>query len=80
MAMSLGRGYSTSSVAQTIGRVTGNSRDILEENGFDCVRVLSTYADLTLTVKMGNYMKEIGVRVNQGETFEQAVSFMLRTI
>lgn len=76
MVMSLGRGYSTSSVSQTIGRATGNGKSVLQENGFDCVRVLTTHNDLILCTKMRNYMKEISDRMNHGDTLEQAVSWI----
>jgi hypothetical protein len=75
MVMSLGQGYSTSSVSQTIGRATGNGKSVLQENGFDCVRVLTTHNDLVLCTKMRSYMKEISDRMYNGDTLEQAVSW-----
>ncbi len=72
--MSLGRGHHTSSVIQTLGRATGNCRDVLDSNGFGCVTALTTINDLTVCIKMQNYINEIGRRIDQGDTFFQAMT------
>lgn len=77
MVMALGRGNNTSTVIQTIGRATGNGGNVLKENGFDCVRVLTTSNDLTLCIKYRKYIREISDRMRGGDTFEQAVSLFI---
>ena len=77
MVLSLGRGYSISSLCQTAGRGSGNGIDVLRENGFTCVTILATAADLTLCIKMRNYLREIGKRMQTGNTFAEAVSVVV---
>jgi len=72
--MILGRGQNASGVAQTLGRATGNCRDVLGDNGFDCVKVLTTSNDLIVCIKMNNYINEIGRRMGQGDTIFQAMT------
>eukprot|EP00984_Skeletonema_dohrnii_P012751 scaffold5206_cov78-Skeletonema_dohrnii-CCMP3373.AAC.4 len=74
MLMNLGRGHHTSSAIQTLGRATGNCRDVLDSNGYDCVTVLTTINDLTVCIKMQNYINEIGRRIGKGDTFLQAMT------
>jgi hypothetical protein len=56
MVISLGRAINITNVAQTLGRPTGNGRSVLKENGFDSVTVLTTSNDLTICIKMQNYI------------------------
>lgn len=74
MLMNLGRGHHTSSAIQTLGRATGNCRDVLDSNGFSCVTVLTTINDLTVSIKMQNYIIGIDRRIRQGDTFSQAMT------
>ena len=78
--MILGRGQNTSGIAQTLGRATGNCRDVLGDNGFDCVKVLTTSTDLTVCIKMNNYINEIGRRMGQGDTIFQAMTGATETM
>ena len=73
MVMSLGRAINITNVAQTLGRPTGNGRSVLKENGFDSVTVLTTSNDLTICIKMQNYITEINKKIKEGDTFEEAV-------
>jgi hypothetical protein len=73
MVISLGRAINITNVAQTLGRPTGNGRSVLKENGFDSVTVLTTSNDLTICIKMQNYITEINKKIKEGDTFEEAV-------
>jgi hypothetical protein len=42
-------------------------------NGFDSVTVLTTSNDLTICIKMQNYITEINKKIKEGDTFEEAV-------
>ena len=75
MVLSLGRGYSISSLCQSAGRANGNGKKVLEENGFTCVTILATADDLIICNKMRNYLREVGKRMQAEETFAEAVSF-----
>ncbi len=73
MVISLGRAINITNVAQTLGRPTDNGRSVLKENGFDSVTVLTTSNDLTICIKMQNYITEINKKIKEGDTFEEAV-------
>ena len=74
MLLSLGRGHNIATLIQTLGRATGNCRDVLNANGFNCARVLTTNNDLTVCNKMQNYINEISHRVCEGDTLSQAMT------
>ena len=74
MLMSMGRGHNISTIVQTLGRATFNGKNILAENGFDCVRVLLTSNDYTLCVKVQNYINQVHQRIQKGDTFAEAVT------
>lgn len=63
-----------STLIQTLGRATGNCRDVLNANGVNCVTVLATIDDLTVCKKMQNYINEISRRIRQGDTLFQAMT------
>ena len=42
MLLSLGRGHNVCTMIQSSGRASYNGKDVLEENGFECVTVLMT--------------------------------------
>mgnify|MGYP001033789480 CR=1 FL=1 len=73
MLLALGRGHNASNVVQTLGRATFNGRSVLNENGFDKVTVLMTSNDLTMCVKIQNYVNQVAHRMQQGDTFAQAM-------
>ena len=73
MLLSLGKGHHLSTLMQTLGRVTGNNRDVLDANGA-IVTVLITNKDLTACNKMQNYINEISYRVGKGDTISQAMT------
>lgn len=76
MLMALGRGHNSSTIVQTLGRATFNGRNVQKENenGFDCVRVLTTSNDYTLCVKKQNYNNAVAERIRMGDTFAAAVT------
>jgi len=74
MLMALGRGHNSSTIVQTLGRATFNGRNVLKENGFDCVRVLTTSSDYTVCIKKQNYINEVSQRIQLGDTFAAAVT------
>ena len=72
--MAMGRGHNISTIVQTLGRATFNGKDTLKENGFDCVRVLTTSSDYTLCEKVQSYINVVAQRIELGDTFAQAVT------
>eukprot|EP00956_Cyclotella_meneghiniana_P017673 scaffold29026_cov29-Cyclotella_meneghiniana.AAC.1 len=74
MAIMVGRGYSIASYIHSIGRLTGNSKSELNENGFDCVRILTTREDFKVAKKLRNFFKEIHDRLQRGETLVEAIT------
>ncbi len=74
MVLALGRGYSASNVSQALGRATFYGRKVLNNNGFDKVTVLMTSNDLTMCLKMQNYINYIAHRLKQGDTYTAAVT------
>ena len=74
MLMSLGRGHNASTVPQTIGRSTFNGKNVLKENGFHCVTVLTTANDYIVCRKMQAYVDFIYDRIQSGDTFSEAVT------
>lgn len=74
MLLRLGSGHNISTLIQTLGRATGNNRDILNANGVNCVTVLTTSADLTVCNKMQNYLNEVSRRIGQGEPLKEAMT------
>ncbi len=74
MLLALGRGHNASNVVQTLGRATFNGRSVLNENGFDKVTVLMTSNDLTMCVKIQNYVNQVAHRMQQGDTLAQAMT------
>ncbi len=74
MVLAMGRGHNASNVVQTLGRATFNGRNVLNENGFDKVTVLMTSNDLTMCVKIQNYINHIADRVQQGDSLAAAMT------
>ena len=74
MVLALGRGHNASNVVQTLGRATFNGRTVLNENGFDNVTVLMTSNDLTMCVKIQNYVNHIAYRMQKGDNFAAAMT------
>lgn len=74
MLLSLGRGHNVSTLIQTLGRVTGNNRDVLNANDIACVTVLATDKDLISGIKTQNYVNEVCCRIGQGDTLSQAMT------
>lgn len=74
MIMAMGRGHNISTIVQTLGRATFNGKATLKDNGFDCVRVLTTSNDYTLCTKVQNYINVVASRMEFGDTFAEAVT------
>ena len=70
----MGRGHNASNVVQTLGRASFNGRNVLNENGFGKVTVLMTSNDLTMCVKIQNYINHIADRVQQGDSLSAAMT------
>jgi len=74
MVMAMGRGHNISTIVQTLGRATFNGKDVLKENGFDYVTVLTTSNDYTLCTKVQEYINVVAQRIDAGDTFAEAVT------
>jgi hypothetical protein len=74
MLLSLGRGHNISTLIQTLGRATGNNRDVLNANGFNSVTTLIPNNDLTVCNKMQNYLNEVVRRTGEGDTLSEAMT------
>ncbi|KAL7540610.1 hypothetical protein ACHAXR_010249 [Thalassiosira sp. AJA248-18] len=74
MIMALGRGHNISTIVQTLGRATFNGSNLLQDNGFDCIRVLTTSNDYTTCVKKQNYINQVAHRIQLGDDFPAAVT------
>lgn len=74
MVLAMGRGHNASNVVQTLGRATFNGRNVLNENGFNKITVLMTSNDLTMCVKIQNYVNHIADRMQQGDSLAAAMT------
>ncbi len=74
MNMHLSRGHHISTVIQTLGRVTGNGKCVLKDNGFESVTVLTTRTDYNTFDSVQNYIDDVTYRVKKGERFKEALT------
>ncbi len=74
MLLRLGNGHHISNLIQTLGRATGNCRDVLDANDFDHVTVLTMRNDLDACTKMQTFINETVSRIGKGDTLFQAVT------
>lgn len=65
--LSLGRGHNAMNVIQAMGRATFNGKNILTQNGFGHVTLLSTATDFTMAQRALNFIDQVQRRVNEGE-------------
>ncbi|KAL3816225.1 hypothetical protein ACHAXA_000748 [Cyclostephanos tholiformis] len=63
-----------SNVVQTVGRATFNGKNVLNVNRFKNVTVLMTSSDLTMCKKYKEYVTHVTRRMQQGDTFQAAVT------
>ncbi len=74
MLVSLGMGHNCSTVIQTLGRATFNGKSVLQKNGFDHVKCLTTEDDYKLSVNHSKYIKGVVERVKKGDSLAEAVN------
>ena len=70
MVVSKGKGVGNSNMIQTLGRGTGNNREVLKANGHTCVKLLAPEGDIDAAIKQGHLEEETIRNKKQGETFE----------
>lgn len=74
LVMMLSSGHHMSNVIQTLGRASGNSKSVLQENGYQSVKILTTQQDYKIGTSVQCYLDEVASRVNEGETLEEALT------
>jgi hypothetical protein len=73
LAMMLSSGHHVSTVIQTLGRASGNSKSVLQENGYQSVTILTTQQDYKIGETVQKYFDEVSRRVNEGENLGDAL-------
>lgn len=74
MVVSKGKGVGNSNMIQTLGRGTGNNREVLKANGHTGVQLLAPEGDIDAANKQDDFQKRIIRNKEQGETFEDTMT------